>query len=424
MNAAKNKEQMNILAAWAKAGFKAGIVAPTGVGKSRVIAIAAGEHVRRIPTERWLITVPTEHIRDVEIPENFIKWGYGKEYDEGEIVVECIQSSYGRENEYWDGLVVDEVHRLLTPEYSKLLDNNTFGKILVLTATLPYDKEQMLMEYGIPIVYRLSVPDALKKDLISAYRIFNLSVKFTVEEKAKYDKIQKDYTYYEAILGGNYKAFDNASKFRSIDIRTIDFQEKFLANDEGYASVQDMIKSYTNMKDASFRFYRLMTARKQLCFNASNKAITAKEIVDRFPDRRGIYFSESIKSAEDVCNLIGGEISVAFHSKMSDKDRAANMLKFSDNQGKIKFLCAAKAVNEGVNVPDCSLGICGSGPSTALHDIQRRGRTTRVDENDPDKVAYYFNLYVGQTQEQKWVKQRTKNDPSVEWITCLDDIIE
>ncbi len=422
VDAAKHQEQMKILAAWAKAGFKATAIAPTGVGKSRVIAIAAGEHIRRQPTEKWLVVVPTEHIRDVEIPENFMKWGYGNEGNM--ITVECIQSSYHRTKEHWNGLVVDEVHRLLTPEYSKLLENNTFDKILCLSATIPRDKEEMLDQYGIPVVYRLSVEEALSKGLISSYRIFNLPVKFTVEEKKKYDVIQQNYTYYEKILGGQHKAFKTAGEFRLLNLHTFDYVAAYAKDSMDCKTIQEFKLKIAEMKDASFRFYRLMGSRKQLCFNAVNKAVMTKAIVDKFPDRRGIYFSESIKSAEDVCSLIGGEISVSFHSKMSDKVRAENMLAFSDKGGKIKFLCAARAVNEGVNVPDCSLGICGSGPSTALHDIQRRGRTTRVDENDPDKVAYYFNLYVEGTQEQKWVRQRTRQDPNVEWITELDDIIE
>ena len=70
-----------------------------------------------------------------------------------------------------------------------------------------------------------------------------------------------------------------------------------------------------------------------------------------------------------------------------------------------RIISSVKALNVGFNVPDCSLGICAAGSSKALDNIQRRGRTVRLQEG---KTAIYVNLYVKGSQEVKWVRKRTQ----------------
>jgi superfamily II DNA or RNA helicase len=81
-------------------------------------------------------------------------------------------------------------------------------------------------------------------------------------------------------------------------------------------------------------------------------------------------------------------------------------------------LCSAKALTEGFNVERVSLGICGSGNSKKLDQIQQLGRALRVQEG---KVAIFVNLYVAKTQDQVWVTSRTEGQDPI-WIENIEDI--
>ena len=131
-----------------------------------------------------------------------------------------------------------------------------------------------------------------------------------------------------------------------------------------------------------------------------------------------MIFSENIIFAEDLQEALGDEC-VTFHSKMSAKERKAALKTFDDNRTKKRVISSVKALNSGLNVPECSLGICCAGSSKALDNVQRTGRTLRLLEG---KVAIYVNLYVKGTQELKWVRKRTKKDYQTQWIDNINQI--
>ena len=104
---------------------------------------------------------------------------------------------------------------------------------------------------------------------------------------------------------------------------------------------------------------------------------------------------------------------------MKLKEKREALKSFGDGRTKKRVISSVKALNAGLNVPDCSLGICCAGSSKALDGIQRTGRTLRLREG---KTALYINLYVRGTQEVKWVRKRTKDDFQAEWIESINDI--
>ncbi len=419
----KNKEKMQFeaLEAWSNSGFKGVIVIPTGVGKTRILTLAVGLAVRKGLSESALISVPTEHIRDVEIPSNFEKWGYEEELHK--CTIECIQSSYKRTGESWGILAGDEAHHFTSDEYIKVLTQNKFDKVLLLTATLSPEREAILAELGIPVVYRVSVKEALTKGVISKYKVFNYGIKLTESEQSTYDTLLKEFVKVEEVLGS--QPFETAKLYKDKPFEvSFDEYKKFSENNTDIKmSFIEYKKQIRDIKLASTKYYRLVGQRKQLLYKAQNKAKACLEIFKKYSDRKGIYFSESIQSVKDVLKeLQNASIdALEYHSKMNSEDRSLAMLSFKD--GSTRVLCTAKAANEGVDIPMCSLGVCGSGPSTELQDTQRRGRVGRLDYTDPNKVSLYFNLYCVNTQEKKWVQYRIYKE-QVQWIESLDEIEE
>ena len=141
------------------------------------------------------------------------------------------------------------------------------------------------------------------------------------------------------------------------------------------------------------------------------------EIIKKFSDRKALVFSESIEFAEKLQETLGAEC-VTFHSKLSKKERDKALEDFASSNKRI--ISSVKALNAGLNVPDCSLGICAAGSSKALDNIQRKGRTLR--KTDDNKEAIYINLYIKGSQEVKWVRKRTQKD-KVKWVESLDEIV-
>lgn len=102
---------------------------------------------------------------------------------------------------------------------------------------------------------------------------------------------------------------------------------------------------------------------------------------------------------------------------MKDEERNKVLADFADS--KFKYLIAVDALNAGLNVPDIDSAICISGVSTELVATQQRGRVARYAEG---KNAIFINLYGEETVEKSWVKNKTKNLPTVRWIESLNQI--
>lgn len=390
-NEAKNKVQMEALSHWKDNNFRGTINLPTGTGKTRLIAIAAGRHIEHNPEEKWLVVVPKERLRDVEIPSEFKKWGYKKQFKN--VTVECIQTACRRAGEHWSGVCVDEIHRTLSPEHIKLFENNTFDKIIGLSATVEDKEKRELLNEIAPIIYKKTTKEALELGLISDFKVYNLAVSFAGTEQREYVKANNSFTYLSNSLGGSGRAFARA--------------QAILGDDNAPAQ----------NKGLAARYFGAIRKRKDLCNKAVNKIIIAQQIKEMFPDRYGVFFSESIELAQKLYNQIGEKAAI-YHSKMGKREKEENMKAFSDSRTKVNFLCSAKALNEGFNVEKVSLGICGSGNSKKLDQIQQLGRTLRLQEG---KIAIFVNLYVKGTQDFKWIESRTEGQSPI-WIESIDDI--
>jgi superfamily II DNA or RNA helicase len=206
-------------------------------------------------------------------------------------------------------------------------------------------------------------------------------------------------------LGGKFRAFSNAAAV----IKQIKDIPKDLRTDEQKVMYQNACV-----------FWGVMNRRKMFLYNLPEKISITKDIINMFPDRKSIVFSESIKFATKLQQSIGST-AVVYHSKMTKNQRVQTLKAFEIDESRVRTLCSVRALNVGLNVPEASLGIGASGNSKWLDQMQRNGRVARYAEN---KLAIYVNLYAYDTQEVKWVFSRTKklNSDNVRWITKVDEI--
>lgn len=390
----RDEIQIQAIKIWINENKQGTIVLSTGFGKTKVGCIVAGEQLKKQKINSVLIVVPQIPLVE-QWKEELIKWNYNT--DNIEII--CIQSAYKIEKEY-DLLIVDEIHRTLSPEFSKLYENVKYSQILGLTATPPHKKESLeLLDKIAPIVFTKTIEDAVEIGAVSEYIMYNLEVGMTRSGRAK------------------YRTFDGMLKRAQLEIGMI----KRLDKDLREISIFDIAREYAKKKEKlplvkwSREFWNAMTMRKWTCYSNEAKIAVVKEIIEKFPERKWILFNKSIKFAELLQENINN--SVVYHSKQNKIEREEILDQFKTN--KIRYLIAVDALNEGVNIPDADSAICISGVSTELTQIQHLGRVGRFAKN---KKALFINLFSKDTIEETWVRKKTKSLKNVRWIQNIDKI--
>jgi superfamily II DNA or RNA helicase len=405
LNQIKEKIQTEALWAWVKNNYKGTVLLPTGSGKTKIIVRAAGGHIRKNPGEKWLVVVPQENLRDYEIPKEFKEWGYKKEYELG-VTTECIHTAFRRKGEQWDGLAIDEVHLTLSDNYRSLLENNSFNKIICLTAELEDNVKRLYLQTKAPIVYKKDLNEALEQGLISNFTIYNLALDFTEQERAAYDKIQLLCKHYEALLVPEVEV--------PIDKKS----------STAYRRAQNYVKSPRSsyeLRSIASGYIRTINNRADIFLNAESKVSATKLLFEKHIDRYTIFFSETIKLAERVHKVIG-ERSVIYHSRMSKSEKSESLRLYRDGRTKKTFITSAKALNAGFDLKRCKLGICGSGNSKRLTAIQRLGRNLRLYRGES---AIFVNLYIRYSHEVNLVKRRLYkiNPNNIKWVDSIEEVV-
>lgn len=430
LNENKAKEQSIVLQKWKEAGFVGTWVAFTGVGKTRVGTIAASEFIRRDPTETSLVVVPTENLRDNEWENSFATWGYLAEKSRVDIM--CIQTARKLIGKHYNTLIIDEYHTTLTEKYTELFENNTFDRIFCLTATLNDDKKAIADKYA-KVIWETPRERAIALKLVSESIVYNYGIELTKEERDLYTRINERYLEYETALGGNKKAFDQSNRYlrlKGVDRSGSNMRVYTPENRAIYATEMNDVTLPSNLcreltssevvqlkqkvHEANM-YWKYMRERRLLVTTASNKVDVVKQLCDRYPDRRGIIFSEGTAFADKISATLGDKCGT-YHSKMTKVDRTNDLQKFLE--GLLQWMSSVKALNAGTDVPDISLGIATGGDSKSLNYIQRNGRVSRYVE---DKISYYFNLYAINTQEINWIRSGTKT-LNPKWILSLDEL--
>lgn len=110
----------------------------------------------------------------------------------------CIQTAYKIIADY-DLVIIDEVHRSLSPKYRAVFENITYKWILCLTATKPKEQEYLdvLYKYA-PIRYEKTLHEAVDSQVLPDFTIINCEVPFAKEQKYKYAMWDKQ--FHEAVI--------------------------------------------------------------------------------------------------------------------------------------------------------------------------------------------------------------------------------
>lgn len=376
--AVKDREQRAALNTWWKKGARSSIIAGTGFGKSRC-GVLAMKHVLK-NGGKGLLLVPTTQLQD-QFAEEFEKWDAEDVLDRVEIL--CYQSAYKLSNEHYDIVVCDEIHLGISPEYRKFFQSNTYDKILCMTATIPEDEEyrNFLMKLA-PPSYQLSLDQCVELGLVAPYEILCVPLELNEEDRLAYKKAQNKFVQAKYRIGD----FDTFSAAKLI-------LAKKMAGDAGAAKM----------------FFNAIGERKKVVQHATVKIDKAKELVASHPDDKILVFSGTNLFTDNMGSALGA---LCYHSGYTRRERESVLEKF--REGSSKILCSTKALDQGFDVPDASVGIIAGLNSKSLPMIQRVGRLLRL--STPDKIGKIYILYIKDSQEEKWLRASVKSLNNVTWL--------
>ena len=382
INERKSIEQSKALNKWATSGFIGSIIAGTGFGKSRCGVVAVNHVLNVLGKKNALILVPTIQLQD-QFVEEFNKWGYENCLDRVEIL--CYQTAYKFTKKHYDIVICDEIHLGLSKEYIKFFKNNTYDKLLCMTATVPEDiGKRMILRQLAPPAYTITLDQCVEMGLVSPYEIHCIAIDLTFGEQLEYDSIQEEFVKHKVWLGP--EAFDMA-KF-------------FIANS----------RSTSEEKYHAAGFYKTIRERKRIVDTAHNKISKFKEIVDANLTEKIITFG-GLNAFTDTLALSVSPLAEVYHSKRTLKDRKTALKRFKDND--VNILCSTQALNQGFDIPNANIGIICGLTSKALSMVQRIGRLIRFEK---DKTGKIYIIYVKDSQEEKWLRKAVENLQGVIWV--------
>lgn len=378
-NENKTIEQKKALNSWASNKFVGSIIAGTGFGKSRC-GVLAIEHALKYG-DKALVLVPTIQLQS-QFRTEFDKWGV----DSTNVEIICYQSAYKLKDQHYDIVVCDEIHLGLSVEYRKFFDNNTYDKLLCMTATLPEEQEyKELLHKLAPTTYSITLDKCVELGIVSPYEINCVPISLTPDERADYKTVNNKFVSCTYALG-QHDAFNQA---------------KYIL---GSAN------SHPEDKKVAAQFYQAIRERKAIVDFAENKITAFKALVNANTDKKILVFSGANNFTDQLCESVS-PLAVSYHSNKSKKKREEALELFRNDE--INILCSTKALNQGLDIPNANMGIICGLTSKSLSMIQRIGRLIRFQEG---KVGSVYILYVENSQEEKWLKNSVRSLNHINWL--------
>lgn len=253
-------------------------------------------------------------------------------------------------------IVVDEVHQIGSPEYSRVLSIES-GPRIGLSAT--------------PERYR----DPIGTQIIFSYFHKIIDPIFSLSDAIKAKRLV-EYEYYPSIIRLNdeeCEEWENLSK----------------------AINREIAKTNSDTKKSLFvseKAKRLMIKRARVAKKASGKVLLVKEIILKYYEEGQhwlIYCEDRFQLAEVIEALKELKFNPIEYFSNMHGDREASISGFIDFGG---ILVSIKCLDEGIDIPSISHAIILASSQNPRQFIQRRGRVLRTAPNK--HMAYLFDAIV------------------------------
>lgn len=392
----KLKRQQEFIEKWLKNGNKGSLEASTGFGKTYVGVLIIRQMLERKPERTTFIVVPTIKLKNQWEKEI-------KAHNLANVTVSVINSAVKMQR-VCSLLILDEIHNYASEVFGTIFQKVKYSFILGLTATMERsDKKHYYIQRFCPVIDKVDLQESLAKKFVSNFKVFNIPVELSTEEREHYEKLSKEFHRFFAVFAHNFdKAMLclNNPEYRKIFAKQIGWEEK-------------------QVHISALNWMRNMQKRKKFLYALPGKVLVATRIIEEF-ELKTITFSESTDFVDELHRRTT-KISVPFHSKLSNALKEEHIRKFEDPDSPIRVIHTVKALDEGFNVEGIECAIICSGTSTARQNIQRMGRSIRFSEG---KTGLIFNLYVPDSQDAKWLEKRQSSTPNIFKVKSIREVKE
>ena len=295
-------------------------------------------------------------------------------------------------------LICDECHHYSSPKNANIFSfrkSARFNKDLYhsigLSAT-PYNPrfDEVLVPALGREIYRYYFEQAKNDNRINDFAVIETAINLSGDEAVEYGKITDSINrVYARMIAGN-KFLKELSREEAFHIIF-----EYAAQDP-----ESLFASYVN----------LVLERRNLIYNAQARTQCVTSIISGSPqNEKIILFSERIDLADKLYSElrdIYGRSVIRYHSEIDKHLRKEYLDLYRIGEARILVTC--KALDEGLDVPDTSVGIIVSGSSVNRQRIQRLGRILRPSDSKGMSVLYY--IYAAGTVEDNIFLDDLPND--------------
>ena len=372
------EHQSLALKAWQKNFYSGVVVLPTGSGKS-FLAMLAIQLVKR-PT---LIIVPTIDLLQqwasqleqfFNIPVGMLGGGSKNiqlltvsTYDSAVLQMEFIGNKFGL-------VVFDECHHLPgnVNRNAALMCIAPFKLGLTATPERNDDGEELLYRLVGKKVYEVYI-DELSGEVLAPYKTVQIFTELSEQEEFHYLQNRQVYTNFLKQHQINFKGDNDWNKFIGLCARTPGGREVF----------------------------RAYHAQKKIAAGSAQKIIKLWEIIQLHHNERIIIFTADNETAYNIAETLFFPI-ITHRTKAAERKDILQKFRSGDYQ----ILVTSKVLNEGVDVPEASVGVIISGSGSIREHVQRLGRILRAQEN---KKAVLYEIISRNTAEYYISKRRREH---------------
>jgi len=368
--------QLEAYRRWEDNGYRGVIVIPTGGGKTH-IGLWAIAKLRK----KTLIVVPTIALLE-QWKSNIEKYlGISKIGIFGanqkvldEITITTYDSAYLNAETFADkfGLVIfDEVHHLPSENYKLIAELLLSEFRLGLTATP--ERSDMghlkLDELVGPIVYKIDVKTLQLRGHVANYEVKRIFVPMPDDLAERYKALRKKYLDYIKTLPEDLPP---KRKYELLILRSTRDRK-----------AHEALLSYEKAK--------------KLALNAEEKLKKLEEILLTHKDDKVLIFTRYT----DIVYEISKRFGIPMITNDTTPYERSEILRLF-RKGELTKLVTAEVLDEGVDVPDASVGIILSGTGSKRQYIQRLGRILRPK----DGVAILYELITRGTLDVSLSRRR------------------
>ncbi len=402
--------QQECLKAWEAHDFRGIAHVVTGAGKTFLALNAMSLYLACFPDARIRIVVPTiplarqwqlallHHFQDPELRPGFFGGGVRHSPD-CRVMIYIINSARDALSAhvrrdlslgFHTLLICDECHHYQSPHNRRIFGfmdslagrENQYASLGLSATPFGSANDSILIRGLGPEIFRYDVNTAVQDQIISPFTVCETAVSFLPSELKEYRQLSFELML---LLQKLLKAFPELKRLSSSAfLKAITKMAHAAHMDPEHPAVAFLLKTWK---------------RKEISVLAQARLLCCLTLIENLPSaERILIFCERISQAEEVLRALRrkyGSICGIYHSGMSRDARQRNMTDFRENRTRILVGC--RCLDEGIDVPDASIGIVLSGASVTRQRIQRLGRILR--RSDTKEAACLYYLYIQEAYE-------------------------